>query len=293
MIFPKRAVPDPDRSVTSRNDLISVYVPTRNRAKLLARALDSIWRQTHPNVEIIVVDDGSDDQTPDLLKAWESAGRLKWIRHALPLGACAARNTAINMATGRFITGLDDDDEMLPHRLSALMSALRPKDAFVCASDWLVSPRGRHHLRLCTSRIDAPTILSRNVVGNQIFAERKKVIACGAFDASLPAGQDYDLWIRMILQHGPARGLLRPLQLVHEHSETPRITNSPSRRAGYWLVYRKHKGAMSGNNRRGHLYNLRRAAGHRTLLPRDFRFFAQRNRLRLLFHALCQFLGSR
>lgn len=276
-----------------RNDVISVYVPTRNRARLLTRALGSIWRQTYPHMEIIVVDDGSDDETPELLSAWATSGRLKWVRHEVPRGACAARNSAICMASGRFITGLDDDDEMLPHRLSTLISALRPEDAFVCASDWLLPEHGRRRIRLCARTIDASTILTRNVVGNQIFAERSKVIACGGFDESLPAGQDYDLWIRMVLQHGPARGLLRPLQIVHEHMDTPRISNSTVRSAGYWMVYRKHHSAMNANNRRGHLYNLRRKTGRTTELPRDFRFWAPRNRLRLLFHAVYRLFGLR
>lgn len=266
-------------------DLISVYVPTRNRVALLERALESVRRQTYAHVEIIVVDDGSNDETPELLAAWASRQALKWIRHETPMGACVARNVAISMATGKFITGLDDDDEMLPDRLSQFIAALRPADSFVCASDWLLSEQGLRRIRLCPRVIDARAILSRNVVGNQIFAERAKLLACGGFDPALPAGQDYDLWIRMVLLHGPARGLRIPLQVVHEHVGLPRITNSPARRRGYWLVYRKHRDAMDSGSRRAHLYNLRRKDSRPTRLPRDFRFWAPLNRLRLMLHA--------
>lgn len=265
---------------------VSVYIPTRNRATLLTRALASVWLQGIEDIEVIVVDDGSTDDTPRVLRSMQADSRLRWFRNEVPAGACAARNTAIQAARGRFITGLDDDDEMLPGRLAALLAAIQPQDSFVCGSDWIQLEDGRRRLRIVSKTIDRSAILTRNVAGNQILTERNKLLAIGGFDESLPAGQDYDLWIRMVLQHGPGRGLLRPLQIVHAHSDGPRISIAANRRLGYWMVYKKHRSEMDKNNRSGHLYNLRRASGHRTRLPRDFRFYARLNRLRLLLHGL-------
>ena len=267
--------------------LITVYVATRNRASVLPRALRSVWRQQRDDLELIVVDDASDDATPALLEAWAGEGRLRWLRNEANRGACASRNLALRNARGRFVTGLDDDDEMLPGRIAQLLAALDSRDAFACASDVLVDARGRTHLRLCPGRIDARAILARNLVGNQVLAERHKLLACGGFDETLPAAQDYDLWIRMILMHGPARGLFRPLQRVHVPATgMSRISTSPARRKGYWLVYRKHRDRMDRQARAAHLYNLRRANGHPTRLPRDARFLAPGNRLRLAWHAV-------
>lgn len=265
--------------------MVSVFVPTRNRVVLLERALASIERQGRNDIEVIVVDDASTDHTPRLLAQWAAQQRLRWFRNETQMGACAARNIAINAARGRYVTGLDDDDEMLPGRISRLLDALRPSDAFVCASDLIVSPR-HASWRIVPGRIDRRAILSRNVVGNQVMAEHGKVLACGGFDESLPAAQDYDLWIRMVLAHGPARGVRHVLQRIHAHATDARISLSPSRRRGYWMVYRKHRNQMDERCRRAHLYNLRRANGHATRLPRDFRFFVPGNRLRLLWHAL-------
>lgn len=265
--------------------LVTVYIASRNRAALLERALASIERQGRDDIEVIVVDDASSDDTPRLLAQWEAQHRLRWFRNENQTGACAARNIAINAARGRYVIGLDDDDEMLPRRISWLLRALRPDDAFVCASDVIVSP-GHARWRIVPGRIDRRAILSRNVVGNQVLAERVKVAACGGFDESLPAAQDYDLWIRMVLAHGPARGTRRVLQRIHAHVDDARISLSASRRRGYWMVYRKHRHQMDEGCRRAHLYNLRRANGHATRLPRDFRFFVAGNRVRLLWHAI-------
>jgi glycosyltransferase involved in cell wall biosynthesis len=264
---------------------VSVYLATRNRAALLARALESVWAQQGVAFEVVVVDDASGDDTPQRLAQWAAQGRLRWFRHERPLGACAARNRALREARAAHVAGLDDDDEMLPGRLAALLGALRPQDAFVCASDWFAAPGSPPRLRVAPARIDAAAILSRNVAGNQVLAERAKVLAVGGYDESLRAAQDYDLWIRMILAHGPARGLRRPLQRIHLAASGDRISGSASRRAGYWTVYRKHRARMDAAARGAHLYNLRRRNGRPTRLPRDCRFFVRGNRLRLLWHA--------
>jgi glycosyltransferase involved in cell wall biosynthesis len=265
--------------------LVTVYIATCNRAGLLSRALASVWQQG-VNMEILVVDDASDDETPELLQRWAAQGRLRWFRNERRLGACATRNRALREASGRYVTGLDDDDEMLPGRIMALLDALQPQDAFVCGCDRIQSARGMARIRLVPRLIDRDAILSRNVVGNQILAERTKVLACGGFDESLPAAQDYDLWIRLVLAHGAARGVRRILQRIHAHSHDSRISLLPSRRRGYWMVYRKHRSQMEPHHRRANLYNLRRANGRSTRLPRDLRFFVAGNRLRLLWHAL-------
>lgn len=268
-----------------RNPLLSVYIPTHNRAMLLTRALESVWRQRDSRCEIIVIDDGSADRTPELLDQWAAMGKLRWCRNNHPVGACAARNLAIQEARGKFVMGLDDDDEMCPGRIGTLLAALRSYYAFVCASDWLIPRAGTARLRIVPSHINEEMILSRNVVGNQICAERKKILGCNGFDESLPSAQDYDLWIRMILKYGPARGVIRPLQRVYI-GRTDSISTSSLRRRGYWMVYRKHRSNMTPDSRRAHLYNLRRYNGRPTRIPHDFLYWARNNRARLLWHAL-------
>lgn len=260
---------------------ISIYIATRNRAHLLPRALSSILGQ-HPSIEVIVVDDSSDDSTPALLEAMSAETKLRWLRTDARIGACAARNMAIREARGHYVTGLDDDDEMVPGRLATLLAALRPEDAFVCASDWIAVPGRPFQQRVAPSRIALQTILARNVVGNQVLVQRDKLLACGGYDESLPAAQDHDLWIRLIHHHGPARGLREPLQIVHADTNSSRISTSRQRRSGYWIVYRKHRRLMDRNTRATHLYNLHKAS-QKTLGARNARaFFVAGNKLRVV-----------
>ncbi|NEP84931.1 MAG: glycosyltransferase family 2 protein, partial [Okeania sp. SIO3B3] len=95
---------------------VSVIIPAYNRADLIGETVDSVLAQTHPDIEIIVIDDGSTDNTADVLATYGSA--LRVIRQA-NAGQQAARNAGIRAATGDYIAFLDSDDLWLPHRIEA------------------------------------------------------------------------------------------------------------------------------------------------------------------------------
>jgi glycosyltransferase involved in cell wall biosynthesis len=242
---------------------ISVYLPTHDRLARLQRAVASVLAQVPPPHELIVVDDGSSDGTADWLAEQARAGRLRWHRHDVARGACAARNRAIALATGELVTGIDDDDEWLPGRLAALRAALRPDRAFACASDRIVDAHGHARLRVSPPRIGLQALLGRNLVGNQVLVERERVLACGGFDETLAAAQDYDLWLRLVRRYGDAVGIGTPLQQVHA-ADADRISVSPARRRAYWRVFRKHRAAMGAPARRNHLFGLLRIDGRLT-----------------------------
>ena len=209
--------------------LVSVYLPTRNRAALLPAAIDSVLGQTHCSLELIVVDDDSQDDTADVIaRAAARDSRLRPIRLAPAAGACAARNAAIAAARGEFITGLDDDDLMLPGRIRALLAAWRDERAFIC-SGWLVAREGwvrpmstRHEL------IDIDALLGGNVVGNQVLTRTLRLRAVGAYDRAMVASQDHDVWTRLVLRYGPAERIAAPTLLVRQYAARER-TSAPGR----------------------------------------------------------------
>ncbi len=103
--------------------LVSAIVPTYNRANLLYRAIESVIKQSYPNLEIIVVDDASDDNTQEVINGI-SDHRLRYIRHQKNLGGAASRNTGIDAATGEYIAFLDSDDVWLPQKIEAQLAAI-------------------------------------------------------------------------------------------------------------------------------------------------------------------------
>src|SRR5215218_11160313 len=101
---------------------VSVVIPTRNRWHLLPRALGSALRQEALNVEVVVVDDGSDPGASSIPQLDDE--RVKLIRHEKQKGVAAARNSGIRVASAKWVAFLDDDDLWAPHRLRLILDAL-------------------------------------------------------------------------------------------------------------------------------------------------------------------------
>lgn len=89
---------------------VSIILPTRNRASMLKRAVKSVLQQTYVDFELIIVSDGSTDETEQVVAGFEDR-RIRFLKHAAARGASAARNTGLTVACGRYIAFLDDDDE--------------------------------------------------------------------------------------------------------------------------------------------------------------------------------------
>jgi glycosyltransferase involved in cell wall biosynthesis len=180
--------------------LVSVVVPTFNRAWSLPDALDSILAQDGPAFETIAVDDGSTDETPALLAAY--GDRIRTIRQE-NRGVSAARNRGIDLARGELLAFLDSDDRWLPGKLAAQVAffAEHP-EALICQTEeiWIrrgvrVNPRRRHRKR--SGMIFEPSLELCLVSPSAVMVRRALFDRVGRFDESLPACEDYDLWLRV------------------------------------------------------------------------------------------------
>ena len=183
--------------------LVSVILPTHNRAWTLKAAMDSVLAQENCPFELIVVDDGSTDGTPALLRSY--GDRLTVLRQE-NRGVSAARNTGIAHAAGELIAFLDSDDRWLPGKLSrqATFFAHRP-DALICQTQefWIrngvrVNPGLRH--RKPAGWIFEPSLRLCLVSPSAVMMQRSLFETVGRFDETLPACEDYDLWLRVSLR---------------------------------------------------------------------------------------------
>ena len=193
--------------------LVSVYMPTKNRLPLMRKAVASVLGQTHRDIELIVVDDGSTDESVAFLtEAAARDTRLRFIRNETSKGAQVSRNAAIKAAQGEFLTGIDDDDEFEPYRIEAFVNFWKMLDergvetALLYAQDRLYSDGEAVGYTRKIGSVTERDLIARNHIGNQVFAPRQAFLDAGAFDESMPAWHDLDLFIRLL--KGDKRGRL-------------------------------------------------------------------------------------
>lgn len=187
---------------------VSVVIPTHNRAHLLARALQSILRQTYRNIEILVVDDGSTDQTTHTVGSFNDS-RIVYIRSAQNKGAAAARNIGINAAEGEFVAFQDSDDEWLHDKLAkqmTLFAQLPPAVGVVYAGYHKVTGLNKEYVSARQAVRKRRRIHRQLLEGNfialpTVIVRRRCLASVDGFDESLPRLQDWDLFIRLAKEY--------------------------------------------------------------------------------------------
>lgn len=178
---------------------VSVVIASYNRASLLKEAIDSVLTQDFDDFELIVVDDGSTDDTPELLRSYANVCVVRQDRR----GVSAARNAGVRRASGEFLAFLDSDDLWLPEKLSAQIAFFKTHPrAVICQTEeiWIrrgvrVNPRRRH--RKYSGMIFERSVELCLVSPSAVMLERSLLDKVGWFDESLPACEDYDLWLRI------------------------------------------------------------------------------------------------
>lgn len=182
---------------------VSVIVPTYNRAHLLPRALRSVTHQTFSHFELIVVDDGSTDNTREVV---EQVGdpRVRYIRLPANQGVAAARNRGMRAARGELIAFLDSDDEWMPQKLSSQVALFRRSSdriGLTYTGVETVDHRGGRRVDTPRHRGDIQDdILLRNVLhggGSSVMIRRSAMEAAGEFDEDFVAIEDYEYWVRV------------------------------------------------------------------------------------------------
>lgn len=250
--------------------LVTAYIPTRNRFESLERAIESVLEQTWNSIEIIVVDDASEDGTQALLKKYSSIYSINVIRNKSSIGAAACRNLAIEKASGEFVAGLDDDDIWRPKRVELLMDVFEDGYAGACSHDRL-DFGNRELVWKKKPLITLQDLLFYNQVGNQILTKREFIIEAGGYDESLTSAQDYDLWIRLAHDFGPFKVTPHTLQVVNMKPERKSITTAETKLEGYVACFEKHVSKMNTEQKKYQLYRLKIAAGKKVSWSEMFR----------------------
>jgi len=202
---------------------VSVVIPTYNRSDYLAQALDSVLVQTFVPEEVIVVDDGSTDDTPAVLQSY--GDRILALRQENS-GAAAARNRGIARARGEWVAFLDADDMWEPQALEALVQAIPeyPDAGLITFRGRVVTPAGRRTEKILGTQSPGPDFTSESFLREDSggvltpMVRREILMEAGGYDESLRTAHDCDLWLRLTFRTRMV-SLPEPLLLRRVHDE--------------------------------------------------------------------------
>ena len=214
--------------------LVSVNLTTFNRAHKLKRSLDSILRQSYQNIEIIIVDDCSTDNTHQIINNYQvKHRRIKYFKHNINKGNAHARNTALKKSSGYYVAFMDDDDEWIDKKkiekqvkifedndkLGIICSSVRlfsDKNSFI--DKIILKPKNLNTVMLKGNIIYSPTVMTKRKIMNEL----------GGFDENLPRGVDSDFCRRCILNYNYKVFFMRDITTnIHQYGRD-RMTNIDS-----------------------------------------------------------------
>lgn len=183
--------------------MISVVIPTHNRADLLSRAIVSVMNQTYKDIEIVVVSDGSTDNTKNVVEKFaRDDARIRFIEYFPAKGGNIARNIGIEHSVGEYLAFLDDDDEWTPRKLEKQLNVLKNDSqiglVYTGVNIIYFNEKIKYKFKSSSEGDLSKKILLDNYIGttSTVMLKRELLDKTGTFDNALKALQDYDLWIR-------------------------------------------------------------------------------------------------
>jgi glycosyltransferase involved in cell wall biosynthesis len=197
------------------NSLVSVIIPAYNSSLYIQQSIESVFNQTHPHTEVVVVDDGSSDNTRELVAKLILSPRLKYL-YQENRGPAAARNAGIRSSTGTFIAFLDADDFWLPDKLEKQLMLFQNKKVGLVYSDYECFTGDGESIPLVELAVEAnlgkyfrrghiyPSLLHFNYIPTSSVVVRRDVLdETGLFletigDGRFLYGEDYELWLRIV-----------------------------------------------------------------------------------------------
>ena len=188
------------------NPAVSVVTATHNYGRFLRGAVESVLAQTFGDFELIVIDDGSTDATPRIVRPYLNDSRVRYLRTA-HRGQAAAKNAGVELASAPLIAFLDGDDIWLPTKLERQVALFQadPDLGVVYARRWLIDEQGRHleyeQPSLYRGLVLEALFRTNFVCFSSAVVRRSVLEESGAFDEGLALAIDYDLWLRVALRH--------------------------------------------------------------------------------------------
>lgn len=208
-----------------QNKLVSIVLPTYNRAQHIGKSIESVLRQTYENFELIIVDDCSIDNTADVVRAFDDK-RIRYIKHEENKRLPSALNTGFFHSKGDYLTWTSDDNEYLESAIEKMVVYLKHTDKeFVCADYYIVNSKldasAANHERpkrlVRCSPID--NIKRGNNIGACFLYTKNVYKNIGEYDVNAELAEDYDYWLRVYAKFEIGH-IGEPLYIYGQHSES-------------------------------------------------------------------------
>jgi glycosyltransferase involved in cell wall biosynthesis len=174
---------------------ISIVLPTYNGSRYIRKSIESCLAQTYKNIELIVVDDGSEDETPQIIASYEDK-RLKYIRHNKNEGLPRALNTGFSNAKGEYLTWTSDDNYYVATAIQRMLFFLREKNCSFVFCDYFFIFEGTDSIKRANLP-DSVALEKGNNIGCCFLYLKEVKETVGQYDPDTKLAEDYDYWIRV------------------------------------------------------------------------------------------------
>lgn len=224
--------------MTTTKPLVSVIMPVYNGAATICQAIDSVYRQNVP-LELLVIDDGSTDQTVEILSAYQDRPDFRYLKNAQNIGAAASRNRGVHEAHGQYIAFLDADDWWEGGKLKLQLDILKKTGRVLCSSgrelmNYDGSSTGKYiPVRETVSYRD---LLRHNSINCSSVLLSKEVAAEFPMEHD-DSHEDYLTWLKILHKYGPAAGIDKPL-LKYRMSKSSKSGDKKKSAIMTYKVYR-------------------------------------------------------
>ena len=226
------------------NPLVSIVIPVHNRPAKIVTALESIRAQTYLDWEVIVVDDGSSDNTAKVIEQLASENaRIRLIRHGHDRGAQAARNTGIRAAEGEWIAFLDSDDQWLPDSLELRLRVAERENVSVVHSGSYIIERNEtvklFRVEQPSGRVYNALLAGEGPMFQSLLVQKRALESIGLLDESIRSYQEWDTSIRLAKSYH--FGFEPSATFIYDNRNPDSISRDALRNAiGYERVLKKH-----------------------------------------------------
>ena len=233
-------------------NLVTVIIPTYNREHTICQAIDSVLQQTYDQIEVIVVDDCSQDATQKVVEeSYRTDNRVRYERLPQNSGACVARNRGIDLSLGNYLAFLDSDDVYYPEKIALQLDAMRNSNSDLCATSFMrVLADGKKERKLVfpgTKDEIYQNLLYCNFITTGTLLGKRECFEQIRFDEALPRYQDWDISLRLCKQYNICLLNVDTLKQIHQEVS---ITNSTGHQKTLYALeclYEKHQTSYCSN----------------------------------------------